>query len=297
MIMRTPLIWERHPGLWPRPIQAVLHGAQAVAETLILGNLGLDAVTTPLQAVMLVLGLTGLWYWSRGGPGPVNPLEAVGATVVVGSYYLVYFFRGNLPYGSLRAVGWYNAIPQVGAALFAAGWWAGLRPGAPGPLTRRGAIVVAGVVVVMALMQVPRAERQFIQEAPALTPSETGFFLIPELQRLRQVYLKGQDHERQVRALARLDQVQLLAWRLNAGREALHRVFGHVLIPGLTAQQDLADAIDLLILPPDDPTAAPDPARLHAAFDDLLRPEPEVHPPWIPPDEHWPQLPTPTQAR
>ena len=46
-------------------------------------------------------------------------------------------------------------------------------------------LVVAGVVVVTALIQAPRAERRLIQGAPALTPSEARKFPIPELQRLR----------------------------------------------------------------------------------------------------------------
>jgi len=288
MIVATPMIWEQHKELWPRPIQAVLHVAQAVAESLLFGNLGLDVLTTPLQAIVLVLGLAGLWAWSRGGPRRVNPLEAAGATVVVGSYFLVYFFRGNLPFSSLRPVNWYNAIPQVGAVLFAAGWWAGLRPAAPGPLTRRGALVVAGVVVVTALIQAPRAERRLIQGAPPLTPSEAGKFPIPELQRLRALYLKAEHHDRQVRALARLEKVQSLAWQLNAGRRTLRGIFGRRLIPGLTAQQDLADAIDLLILPPDDRSSPPDPARLRDALDDLMRPEPDFRPAWISPNERWP---------
>jgi hypothetical protein len=288
MIVATPMIWEQHKELWPRPIQAVLHVAQAIVESLVFGNLGLDAITTPLQAIVLVLGLAGLWAWSRGGPRRINPLEAAGATVVVGSYFLVYIFRGNLPFSSLRPVNWYNAIPQVGAALFAAGWWAGLRPTAPGPLTRRGAIIVAGVVVVMALIQAPRAERRLIQGAPALSPSEARKFPIPELQRLRALYLKAEHHNRQVRALARLEKVQSLAWQLNAGRRTLHDVFGRQLVPGLTAQQDLADAIDLLILPPDDRSSPPDPARLRDALDALLRPESDFRPIWIPPDERWP---------
>ena len=287
MIVATPMIWEQHKELWPRPIQAVLHVAQAVAESLIFGNLGLDVITTPLQAIVLVFGLASVWAWSRGGPRWVNPLEAAGATVVVGSYFLVYVFRGNLPFSSLRPVNWYNAIPQVGAVLFAAGWWAGLRPAAQGPLTRRGALVVAGLVVVTALIQAPRAERRLIQGAPPLTLSEAGKFPIPELQRLRALYLKAEHHDRQVRALARLEKVQSLAWQLNAGRRTLHGIFGRRLIPGLTAQQDLADAIDLLILPPDDRPSPPDPARLRDALDDLMRPEADFRPAWISPNERW----------
>ena len=179
MIKQTPLIWERHPELWPRPVQAVLHVAQAIAESLVFGNLGLDVVTTPFQAVILVLGLASLWSWSRGGPGRINPLEAAGATIVVGSYFLVYFFRGNLAFSSLRPVVWYNAIPQIGAVLFAAGWWAGLRPADPRPMTRLSALVVSALVVTTALIQAPRVERYFIAKMPPMTPTEAKLFLDP----------------------------------------------------------------------------------------------------------------------
>jgi hypothetical protein len=287
-IERTPLIWEEHPELWPRPIQAVLHVAQAIAETLVFGNLGLDVVTTPFQAVMLVLGLAALWSWSRGGPGRVNPLEAVGATVVVGSYLLVYIFRGNLPFSSLRPVTWYNAIPEVGAVLFAAGWWAGLRPAGPGPMTRRGALAVAAMVVTTALSQAPRAERQFIAKGPAMTPGEARLFPIPELQRLRALSLAGEHRERQLRALARLDKAESLARRLGVGRGALREAFGRLRIPGLRAHEGLPDALDLLSLPRDDRAAPADVWRLRATFDDLIRPEPQWRPPWLLPSDPWP---------
>jgi hypothetical protein len=288
MIKQTPLIWEQHDELWPRPIQGALHVAQAIVETLVFGNLGLDVVTTPFQAVILVLGLAGLWSWSRGGPGRINPLEAAGATIFVGSYLLVYFFRGNLPFSSLRPVTWYNAIPQVGAVLFAAGWWAGLRPANPGPITRRCALAVSALVVTTALIQAPRADRYLIANAPAMMPGEARTLLEPELQRIRALYFNIEGRDLQSRALARLDKVRSLALRQNIGRRALHDVFGRLKIPGLNANPGVPDAFDLLSLPPDNRSAPVDALRLHATFDYLLQPEPRERPPWLPKSDPWP---------
>ena len=281
MIKQTPLIWEEHPELWPRPIQGVLHVAQAIAETLVFGNLGLDVITTPFQAVVLLLGLASLWAWSRGGPGGINPLEAAGATIVVGSYALVYLFRGNLPFSSLRPVTWYNAIPQVGAVLFAAGWWAGLRPASPGPMTRRGALAVSALVVTTALIQAPRVERQFIANAPPMTPVEARGFLEPDVQRVRALYLNIDRRNRQARALARLDKIQSLANRENIGRQTLQAVYGHLTIPGIKRDPRALDAFELLSLSQNGPSAPVDIPRLRATFDVLLIPEPRVRPPWL----------------
>jgi hypothetical protein len=291
-ITQTGIIWERHPELWPRPVQSLLHTAQGVVEALVLGNLGLDSVTTPMQAAAILTLLIGLWAWSRGGLSRVNPLEAAGATVVLGGYYLVYFFRGNLPFSSLRPVTWYHAIPQVGALVFAAGWWVALRPAGAsgrGGLTRRGALAVIGVVVAMVALQVPRGARMLLLESPPMSASEKLALPTPLMRRLRALYFKEEFHGRQLRALARLDKADRLAWQLGAGPETLRRVFGRVLVPGIPPAQIVSDAVGLLLPPPDNPSAPPDPDRLHLAFDDLFRTEPELRPAWLHPDEPWPR--------
>ena len=118
--------------VWPRPIQALLHTAQVLVEECVCGNLGLHVTTTPRQAVALLFALAVLHTWSRRGRPGWNALEASGAFIALGGCLLVFFFRGNLPYSSLRALGWYHTIPQLGAILFAAGWWTALSAPAPG---------------------------------------------------------------------------------------------------------------------------------------------------------------------
>ena len=285
----TGLIWEQRKELWPRPIQAVLHTTQAIAETLVLGNLGLDATTQPYQAVVLVSALIGLWAWSRGGFSRITPLEASGAVMAVGSYLLVYFFRGNLPFSSLRPLGWYHAIPQVGAVLFAAGWWDALRPTAPLGLTRRQVLGVLGFVGSICLLQSPRAERILLQYAPPLSPSEAKFFLIAELQRFRALYFREESLNRQIRALARLEKANPVAARLKLGPKTLRRIYGRVLMPGIPENQLASDIFSLLKLPPDDPALPVDVGRVRLALDDLFRAENEPRPPWLSPTEPWPR--------
>ena len=167
MIKQTPLIWERHPELWPRPVQAVLHVAQVIAESLVFGNLGVDVVTTPFQAVILVLGLASIWSWSvAGDQGGINPLEAAGATIVdrelpsgvylPGQPGVQHFAAGGLvqrdPAGRRRRSSRPAGGPDCGRLIR--------------PMTRRGALAVSALVVTMALMQAPRVERYFIAKMP-----------------------------------------------------------------------------------------------------------------------------------
>ena len=128
------------------------HTTQAIPEILFLNNVGLNAETTFPQAVALCMLLALLWTASRTPdaftisrgrvswlrlPRP-NSLEAAGATLSVTCFVMIYSARGYQSFDNLRALGWYHAIPQFGAVLFAAGWVAG-RPQQipPGPLIQR----------------------------------------------------------------------------------------------------------------------------------------------------------------
>jgi hypothetical protein len=145
---------------------------------------------------------------------------------------------------------------------------------------------VLGLVVALSLLQGPRALRFVLDRAPELTPGEVRRFPIPELKRLRAIYLLDEARERQVRALRRLDLAEQVAARLGIGRAAIRSAFGRVLVPGIPENQTATDAVDLLSLPADGPTS--DPARVRAALAEYLRPEPEPRPPWLDPAEAWP---------
>ena len=180
-VINTNAIWVHHKELWPRPVQVWLHTFQAISRDSDPRESRVrPAVASPSQATALVVVLVGIWLSSRGGLRGINPLEASGAVLVVGSYLLVYFLRGNFPYSSLRYLVWYNAIPQIGAGLFAAGWWQSLRPAPPHGLTRIEALALLGFVGVLSVFCRPRiADRNLIESAPPLVGSEGQAYPIP----------------------------------------------------------------------------------------------------------------------
>ena len=88
---------------------------------LVLRNLGIDAPLTGAAGLVLCLALAGCWL--RGGPRRANgprgsrggdrPVRLPDGLLLPG----IHAVRGH------RAVGWYHAIPAIGAILFVAGWW------------------------------------------------------------------------------------------------------------------------------------------------------------------------------
>ena len=121
------------------PVQGVLHTCQAIPENLIFANLGLTVHTSADQGVLLSLCLLLAWTSRRGsvsntrGPRHFGPLELTGAAIVLAAYLVEWTFRGYLDYRFLRTINlrfivpWYDAVPQIGAVLLAAGWWTSRR--------------------------------------------------------------------------------------------------------------------------------------------------------------------------
>src|SRR5262249_21138123 len=176
-------------------LQGILSTVQAIPENLVFANLGLVVETTPIQGLVLTLSLILLWasrrldWRSRLTPGGAaqstpetprfslpscafNPLECAGAALVLGSYLLEWTFRGYLEYHNLRTlnlraiVPWYDAIPQIGAVLFAVGWWSGpRRPNEPPSpraksafLKRRGALGLLVLSLALIILNRPRVD-------------------------------------------------------------------------------------------------------------------------------------------
>jgi hypothetical protein len=270
------------------PLSGAAHTLQAIPERLILGDLALVAEATFWQAVVLVVGLAVIWAWTRRGGGRPSPLECTGAAIVLSSYFLEMTFRGYLPFSSLRGfIPWYETIPQIGAALFAAGWWAALRSPVPRgetvPLSRAGAAGLVAFQAALIVLHQPRVDAMFIKGVSRMSDFEREkMFLIPKLQRLRAVYLADERAARQRRHLARLDQAQEVARHRGIGREALRRVFGRVLWP----EPPVIDDADLLDLPRHGPETSP--ATIRRAVGPAFVLEPEPRPPWLPPEEPWP---------
>lgn len=274
-----------------RPIWGLLHTAQAIPEVLVAGNLGLDPETDPVQGVVFCAALAALWIRSRRGPSPrPNPLESAGAVTMVAGYLMAYIYRGYLPFSSLRSIGWYHAIPQVGAVLLAVGWWSGTRAQPPpatgrGPLGLVGASAVLAFVAFLFLVHQPRATRLFLAQVPAMTARERQIFLIPSLQRRRAIYLASVRAELQRQSLARLDRAERIARQSGIGREAIRHALGQVSGPGFPDGRIGFDVTSLLDLPEHGTTD--DPAQVRRALAGFWVTETVPPPPWLAPGEPW----------
>jgi hypothetical protein len=236
-------------------------------------------------------------------------LECAGAAIVLGCYLLEWTFRGYFEYENLRTlspyaiVPWYDVLPQIGAVLFAIGWWWGPRRPAgptppkadrrstPTPPTRAGALGLAMMTLALIVLNRPRVDAMIRGTCPPLVGSEHARFKITRLQTMRANMILTYRVEWQRRYLKRLDQAERIARRLGIGQDGIRAAFGYLFIPGSTgrllmAQRELYDVAAMLDLPPRG--RAVDPAAIRAALGDYLKPEPEPRPEWLLPGEKWP---------
>jgi hypothetical protein len=302
------------------PVQGAITTAQAIPENLVFANLGLDAITTPIQGIVLTLGLILLWAsrrWQHPGADAhraswptfaFNPLECAGAALVLGCYLLEWTFRGYFEYHNLRTlnpyaiVPWYDVIPQVGAVLFAMGWWSGThRPAGSDPglshrrptrPTRSAALGIALVTLGLLILNRPRVDALIRGTSPPLVASERDNFKIARLLTMRSNTLLSLRVDWQRRYLRRLDQVEPVARRLGIGQDGIRAAFGHIYVPASTgrmllAQRELYDVAAILDLPARGRNV--DPAAIRAALGPYLQAEPEPRPPWLAPGERWPE--------
>ncbi len=272
-------------GAAEKATQAVRSTVIAIPEVLILRNLGINAELTGAQGAVLCLAL-GL-CWSRNGLGRATRLEAAGAVIMVGSYLMVYYFRGYMRYEDMRPVGWYHGIPEIGAVLFASGWWSrwgdteDAQPsGLSAVMTRRQLLAILILISALVVMNVPSATRLFLARAPEMSPQEAAIFPIPKLQRLRAVVLAEAHAGQQKRALVRLEGAERAAQSLGIGRLTIRRIFGRVPVPGIPELQKQSDAAALLALPDADERPENLPG-VREALRGYLVVEPEFVPPWL----------------
>jgi hypothetical protein len=282
-LVTTGAVWKGQRGLWPRPVQGLLHTAQTLVEVCFLGNLGLEATTTPGQAIAILAGLIAVHALSRGGWRRINPLEAAGATIAVGGGLIEYTFRGNMPYESARILGWYHAIPQLGTLLFAAGWWTAVFPVRPGRISRGQALAVLGLIVGLCVAHLPRTQRILLAGAPPFAPGEEPAFPTTELRVARARYYKAEARERQVRTLTRLDRLDRILASIGASPDDLRDLFGRVLIAGMSIEDHRTDTFSLLVPRPRNAQALRALASNRAKISELLQPEPEPVPSWLAP--------------
>ncbi|MDB5353024.1 MAG: hypothetical protein JWN86_4271 [Planctomycetota bacterium] len=261
------------------------HTLQSISETLAIGNLGIAAETTPLQASILTFAVLGLWGWTFRNGGRPTPLECAGGVIVTIGYLVSWTFRGYYAWENLRGVvPWYDTIPHLGAVLFVAGWWSRVwnASRSPRPLTWAGAIGVAAFALSLVAIHQPRVTLLFIKEVPKLTEKEAPLFPVVWLQRLRAVAYSEILSRYHREHLYRLDRAEAESKRLGIGRDLIHRAFGRVYTPGLPAPYDAVEMLDL----PRGGTAT-DPQLARAALSEffLVKPQPDF------PLESVPRLP------
>jgi hypothetical protein len=240
---------------------AVTHTAQAVCEALVLNNLGLDAPTTGSQALVIVSLVAGLWAWSSHRVDPAggsarlrsSPLEAAGAVLVVVNFAMIFAVRGTeTTFDNLRALGWYDAIPQLGAVLFVAGWCSKRQESPPprsiAPPRLHELLGLALLTAVMLLLQMPRAHRVIFQYDGAAAPMQPKDGEIRAWPRTRADLAEQVWHQR--RALAALDRLDQAGPHGGIGRAELHRAAARASVPGMPEGLPGIDPRALLVIPP-----------------------------------------------
>jgi hypothetical protein len=299
------------------PARGVTHTGQAIPENLVLGNLGLHANTTPLQGGVLTLVLLAIWLgcrWDRDlrksgwvVPFAINPLESAGLTLVVGAYLVEWTFRGYLDFSLLRTIGlralipWYDAIPQIGAVLFAAGWCSGRWRPMPVPkgesfwrsrVTRAEGLWLVSIAAVMLLLNSPRVEDLVRRSVPSLLPSEAAAFHAMHMQTMRANTLMTTQAEWQRAALRRLDRAEKVAKKMGIGRDVIRGALGRALLVGSFASKPplellgIYDSAALLDIP--ETGRQVDAKTVQAALRSFFIEEPEPRPTWLERGESWP---------
>ncbi len=267
------------------PLQGMLHTAQAIPEYLIVGSLGLSAETTPIQGVILTVGLILMWIICRRDRWTFNRLECAGAALVFASYWIQCTARGYAPFWMIRLIApWYHAVPQIGAVLLLFGWVSNCRKNtipdraAPAPVTWEGVICVILVTIALVALNHPRVEaiwENSVLHATWLTTTERGSSRKGMPTRI--VALDRAIWQR--RHLVKLEDAEATARRLGIGRDAIHRVFGRLDVPNIPS---ISDALDLLDLPGTGPETDPD--RIRRALGHYVRMSPEPPLPWSHPE-------------
>jgi hypothetical protein len=178
-----------------------------------------------------------------------NPLESAGAVLVLASFGMIFAVRGtDTSFDNLRALGWYDAIPQLGAVLFVAGWCSRQAesplPRSIGPPSLRELLAVALLAAVVLSLQVPRAQRVIFQYdglAAPIAPEDR-----PVGARMRTLAeLTGQAGS-QRRALAELDHLERTVSPGGQSRRALGEALQRIAMPGMPDSLPGFDPVELL---------------------------------------------------
>jgi hypothetical protein len=266
----------RWPDWFLRGFHAIHLTAQAITEFLMMGNLGLDSTSpvTPGQGIVFCSALALVWVACRRGPGRgrlgPTPLEAAGAMLVVVGFIMVFTARGSHDFENLRALGWYHSIPQLGAVLFAFGWYSSSSISPPTlQLRQPTARSMLGTAIFAAAifgLQSPRAQRIIFDYDGLAAPTIAGDYSSPP--RENPAANRAARFDRQQRFLEVADRVERACREHGIGREAFRRTFGTIPIPDASVLSRLS-VDDLLIFPRDGGTM--DRGRIKELLEPILK--------------------------
>jgi hypothetical protein len=271
-------------------VQGLSHTCHSIVETLILANLGIDALTTDVQAVTLTLMLMAVWAgWHVRNARSVTNLEWTGAALCISAYWVEWSFRGYFSWEMLKGIlHWYDSIPQIGWAIFLAGWihaavgekseWTA-GPSRPARIIRRNALIILAFCLSMLALHQSEVDKQLIASMPPITPREaaSNAFPIPELKKLRAVFLWDERAKRITRHLVRLQNAESIAQKSGWSVADISAAFGRVRIPAIPKVYDGVYFMNLPLV-----SAQPaNPSVVRQALSRLLEIEPETRPPWL----------------
>src|SRR5262249_40967293 len=140
-------------------------------------------------------------------------------------------------------------------------------------------------VIVLCVIQIPRERQQLLANAPTFAPNEASAFPTTELRVARALYYKVELHERQNRALARLDRLDPILPRTGTSPDDLPDALGRVLIRGIPEQQFSTDAFTMLVRRPRNARGLEALEPYLTEIAELLQPEPEPVPFWLDPSD------------
>ena len=167
------------------------------------------------------------------------------------TFGLIFSARGTeSDFDSLRALGWYDAMAELGAVLFVCGWCAGdlpsPPPAVPSPPRRReflGVVLFAGA---MLALQAPRADRVVFEYDEMAAP------LGPPSPRSGAVRTPGDlatQAKAQRESLAALDRLESAVRRGEIARAAIRRAIERANVPGMPTHLLDFDPAELLDVP------------------------------------------------
>jgi hypothetical protein len=168
--------------------------------------------------------------------------------LVAASFGMIFAVRGTeTTFDNLRALGWYDAIPELGAVLFVSGWCSGHLESPPPkviePPRYRDLLVVVLIAAVMLVLQAPRVGRViYLYDGLAAPYGPDG----PSGVRRRTHAELAERARAQRQALAALDRLEQTARKRGIGRAAISQEVSKVTVPGMPATLAGLSAMDLL---------------------------------------------------